>query len=211
METLNASRLDGSPESKGTALIVEDSLDFREILAFVLQTLGYVMHKAICAFTLTLVAMLSKRVMERKRYNWRCDRLGCSLMDGFDLVRHVRTGDRNERDSKIVSLPPTTARTTLKRPGMSDATLFSQNRLISRTSKKSLPRFISNHPESLQDLHRFSEIRRIRSFITLGNAGQTRAALAALVWRGFACRCLQGKRAPFGDIGGQSRSYPVLF
>src|SRR5215213_10823216 len=104
METLNASRLDGSPESKGTALIVEDSLDFREILAFVLQTLGYVMHKAICAFTLTLVAMLSKRVMERKRYNWRCDRLGCSLMDGFDLVRHVRTGDRNERDSKIVML-----------------------------------------------------------------------------------------------------------
>src|SRR5215217_7673095 len=110
---------------------------------------------------------------------------------------------------RLLCLPPTTARSTLKRPGMSD--VFSQNRLISRTSKKSLPRFISNHPESLQDLHRFSEIRRIRSFITLGNAGQTRAALAALVWRGFACRCLQGKRAPFGDIGGQSRSYPVLF
>jgi CheY-like chemotaxis protein len=169
------------------------------------------MHKAICAFTLTLVAMLSKRVMERKRYNWRCDRLGCSLIDGFDLVRHVRTGDRNERDSKIVMLTAYEGPDYIETARNVGCDVILPNRLISRTSKKSLPRFISNHPESLQDLHRFSEIRRIRSFITLGNAGQTRAALAALVWRGFACRCLQGKRAPFGDIGGQSRSYPVVF
>jgi len=68
----------GPPESKGTALVVGGSLDFREILAFVLQTLGYIMimHKAICAFTPTQVAMLSKRVMERKRYNWRPDHIG---------------------------------------------------------------------------------------------------------------------------------------
>jgi CheY-like chemotaxis protein len=132
-------------------------------------------------------------------------------MDGFDLVRHVRTGDRNERDSKIVMLTAYDGPDYIETARNVGCDVVLPKPVDLANLEKSLPRFISNHPESLQDLHRFSEIRRIRSFITLGNAGQTRAALAALVWRGFACRCLQGKRAPFGDIGGQSRSYPVLF
>jgi CheY-like chemotaxis protein len=93
------------------------------------------MHKAICAFTLTLVAMLSKRVMERKRYNWRCDRLGCSLMDGFDLVRHVRTGDRNERDSKIVMLTAYDGPDYIETARNVGCDVVLPKPLISRTSK----------------------------------------------------------------------------
>ena len=85
------------PDSKGTALIAEDCLDFRELLAYLLQSLGY-----------TVVEASDGKEALRLAVDTQPDLIvtdcGLPVMDGFDLVRHVRTNNHHKRDLKILML-----------------------------------------------------------------------------------------------------------
>src|SRR5215216_4817462 len=76
----------------GTALVVEDHPDFRELLSLSLKGLGYdVLEAGDGKEALRLATAKESQV------NLIVTDLGLPEMDGFDLVRNIRTRDRDER------------------------------------------------------------------------------------------------------------------
>lgn len=84
-------------ESKGTVLIAEDNLDFRELLAFLLENRGYTVVEASDGKEALRLAMDTHPDLI-------VTDLGLPAMNGFDLVRHVRANNGHKRDLKILML-----------------------------------------------------------------------------------------------------------
>jgi CheY-like chemotaxis protein len=87
----------GAQPPVGTALVVEDHPDFRELLSISLKSLGYDVLEA-------GDGKEALRLATKSDLNLIVTDLGLPEMDGFDFVRHVRTRDHEERDLKIVML-----------------------------------------------------------------------------------------------------------
>lgn len=87
----------GARPPVGTALVVEDHPDFRELLSLSLRGLGYDVLQA-------GDGKEALRLATDSQVDLIVTDLGLPEMDGFDLVRHVRTRDRDESDLKIVML-----------------------------------------------------------------------------------------------------------
>lgn len=82
---------------QGTALVVEDHSDFRELLSFVLKSIGYNVLQAKNGHD-------ALRLAATRRVDLLVTDLGLPEMDGLKLVHLVRAFNPDHRDLKIVML-----------------------------------------------------------------------------------------------------------
>lgn len=87
----------GSRPAAGTALIVEDHPDFRELLSLVLKRLGYTVLE-------TNNALDALELAAREQLDLIVTDLGLPQMDGLEFIQLVRDLKQNEPDLKIVML-----------------------------------------------------------------------------------------------------------
>lgn len=87
----------GGRPTAGTALIVEDHRDFRELLSLVLKRLGYTVLEANNALDALQLAA-------REQLDLIVTDLGLPQMDGLEFIQLVRDLKKNEPDLKIVML-----------------------------------------------------------------------------------------------------------